>query len=454
MSIIESTRKHIEQVSEAAFSSLKQGEELNLDFYVEDQTYIRFNRALVRQATAVAQRNLGLTFQGEGRKIRFTIDLTGQLAHDLARINALLERGRAEMRALPEDPFWVPFGNTGFSENHYAGDYPSATDWVGQIIGIADGLDFAGLLAFGPQISAVRNSAGLAHWFSSDSFFVDYSLYTVNEAGENKAVKGLYSDHVWQPEAFQHTMTEGGKQLEVLRQKAQTVTPGDYRVYLSPAAMEKLIDMFSWGAVSYDAWKKGQSGLQKLIEGKAGLSEKFSLKENFRLGLSPQFNSQGELAPLELPIFQQGQLKNLLVSSRSAKEYGIPSNGADSIGWLGEGLRSPEVATGDLDEADALKRLGKGLYLGNLHYLNWSDQQSARITGMTCYACFWVENGVIQAPIRDLRFDESLYRIFGSGLVALTSESRLFPSIDTYERRSLGGCKVPGALVESFKFTL
>ena len=32
----------------------------------------------------------------------------------------------------------------------------------------------------------------------------------------------------------------------------------------------------------------------------------------------------------------------------------------------------------------------------NLHYLNWSDNIGGRITGMTRYACFWVENGEIK----------------------------------------------------------
>ena len=105
-------------------------------------------------------------------------------------------------------------------------------------------------------------------------------------------------------------------------------------------------------------------------------------------------------------------------------------------------------------EAEALKRLDRGIYISDLHYLNWSDMQSARITGMTRHACYWVENGEIASPIRDLRFDESLYRIFGPDLDALTRETRTFPSTDTYVRRALGGCKVPAAIVGKFKFTL
>jgi predicted Zn-dependent protease len=139
-----------------------------------------------------------------------------------------------------------------------------------------------------------------------------------------------------------------------------------------------------------------------------------------------------------------------MTSSRSAREYGVPGNAAESA----EGLRSPDMATGLLAEADVLSMLGTGLYIGNLHYLNWSDIQHARITGMTRYACFWVENGRIVAPIRDLRFDESLYRVLGTELEAVGATAEWIMRTDTYNQRSLGGSRVPGILVRDFRFTL
>ncbi len=454
MSFAAATRSLFDQLSEATFSALRQGESLNLDLYAEEQTYVRFNRARVRQATEVVQTNLGLTFQGEGRQLRLTMDLTGQPDNDIRVLISLLERARMEVRSLPEDPFIAPMKGSETSESQYAGEYPQDSELIAQIAAVTEGLDFAGLLSKGPQISAARNSAGQNHWFSTDSFFLDYSLYTVNDAGENQAVKGLYADRHWRWQTFNNALAKGKMQLRALERPARTIAPGVYRVFLEPAAMKEIMQMFSWGAVSYAAWKNGQSGLQKLIDGGEGFADRFNLKENFNLGLSPRFNSQSELAPMELPIIEQGQLKNLLVGSRTAKEYGVPSNGADTIGWSGEGLRSPEMGAGDMDAADALTRLGHGLYLGNLHYLNWSDLHTARITGMTRYACFWVENGEIVAPIHDVRFDESLYRIFGPALEAITLETQIFPSTDTYQQRALGGSKVPGALVGAFRFTL
>jgi predicted Zn-dependent protease len=76
------------------------------------------------------------------------------------------------------------------------------------------------------------------------------------------------------------------------------------------------------------------------------------------------------------------------------------------------------------------------------------------MTGMTRYACFWVENGQIKAPIQDLRFDETLYHFLGDGLVDLTDTAEIIPDTSTYDQRSVGGIKVPGLVVNEFNYTL
>ena len=102
----------------------------------------------------------------------------------------------------------------------------------------------------------------------------------------------------------------------------------------------------------------------------------------------------------------------------------------------------------------ALRELGTGLYVSNLWYLNYSDRAACRTTGMTRFATFWVENGVLCEPIDVMRFDESIYRMLGENLVALTREREMILDPDTYGRRSTHSARLPGALVEDFQFTL
>jgi predicted Zn-dependent protease len=76
------------------------------------------------------------------------------------------------------------------------------------------------------------------------------------------------------------------------------------------------------------------------------------------------------------------------------------------------------------------------------------------MTGMTRFATLWVEGGKIVAPLSVMRFDESAYRIFGEKLVGLTSNTEMLLDAYTYEARSTGSVRLPGALVEDFTFTL
>jgi predicted Zn-dependent protease len=83
-----------------------------------------------------------------------------------------------------------------------------------------------------------------------------------------------------------------------------------------------------------------------------------------------------------------------------------------------------------------------------------NDNDSGRITGMTRFACFWVEDGQIAAPIKDMRFDESIYHLFGDKLKGLTRQRSLIPDTGSYFQRALGGALLPGILVDGFTFTL
>jgi predicted Zn-dependent protease len=73
---------------------------------------------------------------------------------------------------------------------------------------------------------------------------------------------------------------------------------------------------------------------------------------------------------------------------------------------------------------------------------------------MTRFATFWVENGRIVAPVDVLRFDDTLYRMLGSNLEELTTETELRLDAGTYQARQLSSVRLPGALVSEMAFTL
>jgi len=412
----------------------------------EQSQFVRFNRARVRQTGCVEDCDAMLTWMHHQRGASASFPLCGDPTRDWEMAQTMLHTLRQELPQLPEDPYLVlPEGLARSRETH-AGALLAPDQVVKTVLAPVVGMDFAGLYAGGAVLRAYADSVGQQHWFLTETFSLDYSIYTP----EGLAVKGMVAGQEWDDVAYADKLVDARHQLERLSYGPKALKRGQYRTYLAPAAIAELISMFSWGAVSEAAMQQGASALAAMRREDKRLSPRFTLKENFAHGAVPRFNDLGEMAPLEMPIIQDGVLVNTLVSSRSAKEYGKAANGASS----GESLRSPEVAPGGLAARDILRTLGTGLYLSNLHYLNWSDRPAGRITGMTRYACFWVENGEIVAPIENLRFDESLYRCFGEQLVDLTDFQEFVPEVTTYDYRHLGGAWLPGALVEDFTFTL
>ncbi|HAC63337.1 MAG TPA: Zn-dependent protease [Cyanothece sp. UBA12306] len=442
---LEQLESSFNQLSDFLINKLKSGEHISLELSGENTQFVRFNGARVRQTGLVADGNIKLSLIANQRTAFVAFPFTGNFIIDQEIALESLDYLRQEIHQIPEDPHLVLPENKGTTREVYPGNLLAPEMVVQTIISGIQELDMTGIYTAGQVIRGNANSAGQNHWFATDSFCLDYSLITPSE----KAVKGVLSGQEWNFQQYENQIKSSQNQLLVLNKSPKEIQPGGYRTYFAPAATANLLGMLSWGAISESSLRQGGSALMKLKEGKT-LSPKLNIQENFSRGTVPKFNEFGEIAPDILPLITEGKLVNTLINSRTAAEYKIEANGAN----YSESLRSPELGTGNLANEDILKTLDRGLYLSNLHYLNWSDRPGGRITGMTRYACFWVENGEIVAPIKDLRFDESLYNFWGENLKNLTNFSEFIPETSTYRNRKIGGSLVPGMLVNNFQFTL
>ena len=421
--------------------------EFQLSFYLEAEAseFVRFSKSKVRQATSVDQAKVTLTLQSPTKISRMSFPMTSNQDEDRKRFQVYFGKAKQELEQLPENPFPVSFPATGTSHKKFEAQIPTAEFIIDKIKSDTQNDDFVGYLASGPMIRAIKNSSGTNHWYSTDIYFVDYSLFE----GKN-AVTATVAGSNWNEQEWQQSLNDSRTFLHQMRKTKKTLPKGDYKAYLAPSALAELISTACWGGFSHAAYKQGQSGLRLLFDGAQKFSQKFTAHDNFDLGLHQPFNSLGEMVPTKLCLIQDGIGQNLLVSSKSAKEYKVESTGSDES----ESPKSLEILPGHLKREDLFKQIGTGLFLSNLHYVNWSDPKTARMTGMTRYACFWVENGDIVAPLQDMRFDVSLYEIFGTGLVELTDFQETLVNNLTYESRGLGGKKLPGALIDGFKLTL
>lgn len=238
--------------------------------------------------------------------------------------------------------------------------------------------------------------------------------------------------------------------MAALARPPKTISPGGYRVYFSPAALEEVFGLLSWGGFGLAAARTATTPLNKMITDGVTLNPCVTLTENIADGLAPRFQDEGFVKPNQVPLIAGGVYQGALASPRSAAEFGVSPNGADA----NEAPVALDMAAGNLADADILAAVGTGVYVGNLWYLNYSDRNACRMTGMTRFATFWVENGEIVAPLNVMRFDDTLYRMLGPNLVALTQARDLRISTDTYDARSTHSMRLPGAVIDDLRLTL
>jgi predicted Zn-dependent protease len=428
---------YFKTLSERLVSALHGREVLTLFVEAEQSDFVRFNQAKVRQAGTVTQGLLSLDLIDGQRHAPGRYTLNGL---------ALLEELRQTLPYLPEDPHLLYATEVRSTQNVTPSALPDAGEMVDSILDTGAALDLVGILASGSVMRGFANSLGQFNWFSSSSFNFDWSLYH----RADKAVKCGYADTRWDNAQLARKMAEGAAQLEVMKRTPHRIDPGSYRAYLAPAALGEIMGMLSWGGFGLKEQKTKRSPLLRAAEGRATLDSRFSLQENISGGIAPAFGCSGFLRPDSVELFSEGQLVDSLISPRSAKEFGVATNGAGPS----ESPDSLDLAPGTCAANSLLSDLGTGIWINNLWYLNYSDRSSCRITGMTRFATFWVEDGEIVAPIDVMRFDDTLYRMMGEGLVGLTEERELIMDAGTYGGRSTSSARLPGALVEDFVLTL
>lgn len=429
-------------------TTLLRGTEVYLcTFSGEESDFVRLNRNAIRQAGTVTQRFLSLTLIDGLRHASGTLSLAGSLDVDRPRLVTLLTTLRAQLPHLPEDPHLLYATEVHSSEHLGTNRLPE--DSMAVIAAIQEagrGLDVVGLYAAGGIYHGFANSLGQRNWFANYSYNFDWSLYSHGD----KAVKQCYAGFVWDPHDFARRLEAATAQLAVLTRPPRTITPGRYRVYLAPAAVADILGLLSWGGFGLKDHRTKQTPLLRMTEEGVRLHPGVTIVENTRDGVAPNFQEEGFGKPDRVTLIAGGEFRDCLVSPRSAKEYGVPTNGASRS----EAPESLEMLAGDIPAADILRHLDTGVYINHVWYLNYSDRTTCRITGLTRFATLWVEDGVIRAPLTVMRFDETLYRMLGEQLLGLTREREFLLDPSTYGARSTGSSRVPGALIADFSFTL
>lgn len=297
----------------------------------------------------------------------------------------------------------------------------------------------AGFLTDTRTFTAFANSEG------NFAYQTDTALdYTCTVRTEDDMGSGWVARNVGAAKDF-----DAKKEIAVAMRKAKgsaeakAIEPGKYTVILEPAAASGLITFMMFGFDARQA-DEGRSFLSKKGGGNRIGEQVFDERVQMwtdpadpRVATLPW--DQTGLARVKQPIIEKGKVSYLQYS-----RYWAQKQGKKATGQPGNFI----MAGGDKSTEELVKSTRRGILVTRTWYIRMVDPQTVLLTGLTRDGTFYIEDGEVKYPIKNMRFNES-------PVIMLNNIEEL----GIPERLSVGGGQntflvmVPAMKVRDFTFT-
>jgi predicted Zn-dependent protease len=383
--------------------SYSKADECAISLNGSDSANIRYARNSVSTSGAISSTSMAVS-SAFGKKLG-VVTLND---YSDAAIAAAVKKSEELAQLAPENPEYMPmlgpqtFGPSGQSFVPATASLTPAqrTTMVADSLQIAkdNKLTAAGFLESGSGFGAVMNSKGLFAYSKSTNINFSVTLRTADGKGSGYATKDFNDVSKMDSVSF----TKRAAQKATGSEGAKAIEPGKYTVILEPAAGIVLLEQL-YGGLDARSADEGRSFLSK-PGGKTRLGEKL-VDERINIYSDPTNPDlpadswAGDGQPLgKMNWIEKGVVKNLSYSRFWAQKKGIkPVPGPANIIMEG-GTQSLE---------DLIKGTEKGILVTRLWYIRPVDPQTLLYTGLTRDGTFYIENGQIKFPIKNLRFNES-----------------------------------------------
>ena len=422
--------------------SYSKADECEVSINGSDAGNIRYARNTVSTSGSISQTSLAIS-SAFGKKL----GVVTTNSYDDASIEKAVKRSEELAKLAPENAEYVPFlGPQTYAPRsktfvpETAGMTPKQrTDMVAQSLQVSkdNNLTAAGFLQNSAGFSAMMNSHGLFAYNTSTDISFSVTLRTADGQGSGYSTKDFNDVSKMDTLSF----SKIAAQKATRSAGAKAIEPGKYTVILEPAAGIVLLEQLYGGLDARNA-DEGRSFLSK-PGGKTKLGEKL-VDERINIYSDPSHPDlptsswSGDGRPQEkISWIEKGVVKNLMYSRYWAQKQGVKAVPYPDGVIMDGGTESIE---------ELIKGTEKGILVTRLWYIRPVDPQTLLFTGLTRDGTFYIENGQIKFPIKNMRFNES-------PVIMLNNLDALGKTERAVSGESFQSALIPPMRIKEFTFT-
>jgi predicted Zn-dependent protease len=200
----------------------------------------------------------------------------------------------------------------------------------------------------------------------------------------------------------------------------RALDPGSYTVILEPQAAADLLGPGLGGAFTARSAEEGRSAFSapggKTRLGETIFDERINIySDPWHPEVPGSEDAQDGIPAQRIHLVRNGVLENLVYSRFWAKKQGNePTPGP--VNTIFESAASSST----LEEM--IKATARGLLIGRFWYIRGVDPRTIMLTGLTRDGVWLIENGKIQFPVRNFRFNQSIIQMLAPGNVEMIGE--------------------------------
>ncbi len=224
---------------------------------------------------------------------------------------------------------------------------------------------------------------------------------------------------------------------------AKALEPSVYTVILEPQAVADLLGFFGGGFDARSA-EEGRSPYSAL-GGKTKRGEKIFderiniLSDPWNAELPGSQSAQAGIPAQKVYLVKNGVLDNLVYSRFWAKQKDTePTPGP--VNTIMETSGKPATVE------EMIRSTKRGLLISRFWYIRSTDPRTASLTGLTRDGVWLIENGKIQYPVKNFRFNQSIIQMLAPGNVEMIGVSERVGDTDN-------ASLLPPLKLKAFNFT-